>query len=148
MASPPERRKLPHGIPSFVPDGAVYFVTICCRQKGVNHLCVEEVAKQVIESVQFRHNRGDWFVHLWLLMPDHVHALLSFPRDKSMRAIVAKWKELVAKKAGVRWQRDFFDHRLRGDESYVEKASYIRMNPVRQGLVAKPEDWPYVWEGR
>jgi len=47
---------------------------------------------------------------------------------------------------GIGWQRDFFDHRLRKNEAYLEKAAYIRMNPVRAGLVASAEDWPYVWE--
>jgi hypothetical protein len=37
----------------------------------------------------------------------------------------------------------FFEHRLQGDESLDEKAGYILENPVRAGLVAKPEDWPY-----
>jgi hypothetical protein len=41
------------------------------------------------------------------------------------------------------WQRDFFDHRLRDDESFEEKAAYILNNPVRAGLVNRFEDWPY-----
>ncbi len=100
----------------------------------------------IFESVEFRQRRGDWFVHLLLLMPDHLHMLVSFPRDTAMKAVIAGWKEIVAKKEKVRWQRDFFDHRLRAKESFEEKAHYIRMNPVRQGLVAAPQDWRFVWE--
>jgi len=37
---------------------------------------------------------------------------------------------------GIKWQRDFFEHRLRSDESWREKADYILANPVRKGLVA------------
>ncbi len=62
--------------------------------------------------------------------------------DKAIR----DWRRLVAKKAGVVWQDGFFDHRLRGNESYEEKAHYIRMNPVRAGLVTEPREWPYIWE--
>jgi len=40
-------------------------------------------------------------------------------------------------------QKDFFEHRLRSDESAQEKSDYILVNPVRAGLVPKPEDWPY-----
>ena len=90
--------------------------------------------------------RGDWFVRLWLLMPDHLHALISFPRDKIPTKVIANWKEIIAKKTQVTWQRDFFDHRLRSDESHEEKAHYIRQNPARKGLVTKPEDWKFVWE--
>src|SRR3989339_516196 len=142
-----QRKQLPHGIPSWVTDKAVFFVTICCKDKVRNQLCHDDVAKLIFESVEFRQEKKDWFVYLWLLMHDHMHVLVSLPVDKSMKQVIAKWKEYVAKRTGIRWQRDFFDHRLRSGESYVEKAAYIRMNPVRAGLVERPEDWKYVWEG-
>ena len=79
-------------------------------------------------------------------MPDHLHMLVSFPRDAAMKAVIAGWKEIVAKKESVRWQRDFFDHRLRATESYEEKAHYIRMNPVRRNLAPTSDAWSFVWE--
>ena len=39
-----------------------------------------------------------------------------------------------------------FDHRIRNSENLEEKFQYIRMNPVRRGLVATPGEWPWVWE--
>jgi putative transposase len=44
------------------------------------------------------------------------------------------------------WQPGFFDHLLRTDESYGQKWEYVRMNPVRTGLVSTPEEWPYQGE--
>ena len=44
------------------------------------------------------------------------------------------------------WQRRFFDHVLRSDESYAEKWNYVRENPVRAGLVKSADDWPYAGE--
>lgn len=44
------------------------------------------------------------------------------------------------------WQRGFFDHVLRSDESYAQKWDYVRENPVRAGLVKRAEDWPYAGE--
>jgi len=85
-----------------------------------------------------------WFVHLAVIMPDHVHFLLSFPRNKSLQIVMSKWKEWTAKSLRIKWQRDFFEHRLRRDESYREKAAYILANPVRAGLVKDWEDWPYL----
>ncbi len=79
-------------------------------------------------------------------MPDHLHALVSFPKDRNPTKIIANWKENVAKTTDVRWQRDFFDHRLRNDESYDEKAHYIRQNPVRKALVSDPKGWDFFWE--
>jgi hypothetical protein len=45
-------------------------------------------------------------------------------------------KRITAKIAGIQWQRNFFDHRLRHNESKAEKYDYICQNPVRAGLAA------------
>ena len=44
------------------------------------------------------------------------------------------------------WQRRFFDHVLRSDESYAQKWNYVRENPIRAGLVTVAEDWRYSGE--
>ena len=44
------------------------------------------------------------------------------------------------------WQKGFFDHVMRSEESYSEKWAYVALNPVRKHLVARPEDWPYQGE--
>jgi hypothetical protein len=44
------------------------------------------------------------------------------------------------------WQREFFDHVLRSNESYAEKWNYVRDNPVRAGFVTSANDWPYAGE--
>ena len=84
-------------------------------------------------------------MHLIVLMPDHLHCLASFPSDQNMQSVISKWKEYTAKKLAIQWQRDFFEHRLRTDESLRDKSDYILMNPVRRGLVKNPKEWPYVW---
>ena len=142
----PKRKVLLHEVPFWAKSGDVFFITICCQLRGENQLCRPEVGQVLIESVRFRQERGDWYARLFLLMPDHLHALISFPPENSMKAVVAKWKEYSRRQLGVVWQRGFFDHRLRREESLDEKAQYIRMNPVRLGLAGRPEDWPWVWE--
>jgi len=47
---------------------------------------------------------------------------------------------------GYVWQSGFFDHVMRSRESYSQKWEYVRMNPVRAGLVDEPEKWPYQGE--
>ena len=44
------------------------------------------------------------------------------------------------------WQKGFFDHVMRSEESYSEKWLYVAENPVRKNLAARPEDWPYQGE--
>lgn len=146
LRAPLDRKRLPHDTPSWVRDGSTFFITICCTPRGHNQLCHPGIAHVLFESVRFRHARGDWYVHLLLLMPDHLHGLISFPRDRAMKSVVSKWKEIVAKKTTVVWQRDFFDHRLRDDENFMQKAHYIRMNPVRAHLTTDRVLWPFKWE--
>jgi putative transposase len=134
-----------HGVPQWATANAIFFLTICCRQRGINQLCSEAVAAVLFEAAAFRQRSGHWYVHLLLLMPDHLHALITLPRTADMSKVVANFKEFTAKRAGISWQRDFFDHRLRGRESLQEKWNYVLMNPVRKGLVDHSEAWPYVW---
>ncbi len=84
-------------------------------------------------------------MHVALLMPDHLHALVSFPPEGEMQKIIRQWKSFTARTLNISWQRDFFDHRLRREESFLEKEDYVRANPVRAGLVGNAEAWPYVW---
>jgi putative transposase len=142
----PQRRALPHAVPSWVEPGTTFFVTLCCAPRGKNQLCQSAVATAIFESVRRRHESHDWFMRLLVLMPDHLHALIAFPRDREMVRMVRLWKSFLARHAGVYWQRDFFDHRIRNDHEYELKADYIRQNPARAGLVNGAESWPFMWE--
>jgi putative transposase len=141
----PERKTLPHEIPSWANNGSLFFITLCTRPRGLNQLCHPETAAWIKDSLDFRERRGDWQISLVLLMPDHLHALMSFPPTPGMKAAIASWKHYVSHERKIEWQRDFFEHRLRSNDSIIEKAHYIRMNPVRAGLIAAHESWPYVW---
>jgi len=143
----PERKTLPHKIPAWVNDGSEYFITICTTPKGISQLCHNDVASVLHDAFLFYQNRGELWVHLLLLMPDHLHAIISFNREPGMQKSIRELKKFTARTMKLSWQRDFFDHRLRSDELYIEKANYIRMNPVRAGLCDHPNDWPYVWSG-
>lgn len=48
--------------------------------------------------------------------------------------------------AGPFWQRGFFDHILRSQESYAQKWAYVQLNPIRAGLVSRVDEWPYQGE--
>jgi putative transposase len=122
--------------------GAIYFITICCRQRGFNHLCNDEAAAVLENTARIYHERGRWNLDLLLLMPDHLHALIGVDGQTSLSQLIRDYKRITAKIAGVRWQRNFFDHRLRHDESLAEKFAYICQNPVRAGLSRTEHDWP------
>ncbi len=130
-------------MPSWVPDGATYFLTICADERGGSVL--PGTAPGILQAAIAYHEMQRWHLHLLVVMPDHVHLLASFPVEPGLRKTVGSWKSFTARQGGFRWQTDFFEHRLRADESHDEKAHYIRMNPVRAGLCADWRDWPHRW---
>ena len=140
------RLSFDHATPAWIKGRCLYFITICCVPRGINQLCHPSVAKGILDAADQYHTRGRWYVELMLLMPDHLHALLGFPPTESMNQVIRSWKHFLTWHHGIKWQRDYFDHRLRNHEGHAEKTAYIRNNPVRAGLVKAPGDWPYVWE--
>jgi hypothetical protein len=74
-------------------------------------------------------------------MPDHLHMPVGILGDANL---FRDFKRITAKIARIHWRRNFFDHRMRHDESETEKFDYIRQNPVRAGLISAEEEWPYV----
>lgn len=144
--APIGRKILPHDLPLFVnPADHIFFITICAASREGSTLLAS--ASDLLASVRKSEEQGRWFARIFLVMPDHAHALLRFPSHGSMRETIRGWKRWTARFLGVKWQDGFFDHRLRSDESLDEKARYIWENPVRAGLVHQPEDWPHVHLG-
>jgi REP element-mobilizing transposase RayT len=143
----PNRQSLPHHVPAWVETGSLYFVTICCAARGKNHLCRPIVAGQIFDSVTHRQREAQWFVRLLLLMPDHLHMLVTFPPTAKLVTTIRLWKGYLARQHGIRWQKDFFEHRVRNAGLLQSTAAYIRQNPVRAGLISNADGWAYVWEG-
>ncbi len=139
------RKRLDHTTHFAGRFGAIYFVTVCCQQRRSNQLCDKKISDVLFDTARIYHERGRWNLTLLLLMPDHLHGLIGVDGRDSLSELIRDYKRITAKIAGVRWHRNFFDHRLRHDESLAEKFAYICQNPVRAGLVHKECDWPYVF---
>ena len=142
----PSRRKLPHEVPAWVTPGSRYFLTINCRRRGENNLCARERVDPLLESVAVYERLNRWHMWLLLVMPDHVHMIASFDPSRGIAGPIAAWKGYHARHLNIEWQEGFFEHRLRTADEFAEKMHYVRMNPVRQGLVTAPEHWPHRWE--
>ena len=89
-------------------------------------------------------------VTAWVFLPDHWHAILfpPYPRtiSQAMKSVKLASTNALGRlrgEAGELWQPRFFDHALRTVQDYWEKVEYIHLNPVRRGLVARPEDWTW-----
>jgi putative transposase len=140
----PQRRKLPHSIPSWVGQGARHFITINCHERGVNSLCRDNVATELLNSAHFYEEIGRWYLWLMVVMPDHVHLVATFDLGHGLDATVKGWKGFQKRNLRIEWQADYFEHRLRNDDEFIEKMHYVRMNPVRKELVASSDEWPHV----
>lgn len=141
------RKRLKHGIPPWVKDGELYFITINTQPRGRNALAKDDIARELKRAFQSYTDLNKWWPRLVVLMPDHLHALLSLnTREHSIAQIISPWKAYLAKTVQLKWQEGFFEHRVRSQSSLEEKADYLRQNPVRAGLIQKPADWPYIWE--
>ncbi len=134
------RRHLPH----FQSDFKTYFITFVTQHRFV----LPERARDVV----LRHvtQCAAYWLHVAVVMPDHVH-LLATPTH-ALRVVIGRIKgassrevNLAIGRRGTLWQQESFDHELRSDESLLQKAEYIRQNPVRKGLVERAEDYPWLW---
>lgn len=133
-------------------DNPVFFVTTCTHNRK-KILTNSKVATILVEEWKSAKERHDWYIGRYVIMPDHVHFLCSPGNDsKSLSDFMKFWKEWTAKKIchecgidGHIWQREFFDHLLRNEESYVQKWDYILNNPVRAGLIRNAAELP--WQG-
>ncbi len=88
------RKKLPHSVPQWVTDGSWYFITINCAPPGKNHLCRADIGDDLLAAMAHNHKKLVWDCRLCLLMPDHLHAILAFPRDPGMKTVLSNWKNL------------------------------------------------------
>ncbi len=126
----------------------IYFVTTCTNNRRAI-LAKRSVHQAFVHFAEKGAQRGAW-VGAYVLMPDHLHAFvglddhkIDLPRwMKSLKNTLSKVlrsDRIIA----PHWQKDFFDHVLRSEESYEEKWHYVRANPVRAGLVKRWQDWPF-----
>ena len=93
-----------------------------------------------------RHLEGEeiWIVRSAVVMPDHLHMLAMLRRGAELSDAVRLFKGRLSpalRKQGVRWQPNFYDHRMRADEDRLPVFLYIYLNPYRAGLVAGDQPW-------
>ncbi|MCL0065367.1 transposase [Dehalococcoidia bacterium] len=126
-----------------------YFVTLCAKHLQ-NPFQEEALAEEVIESLLFIRKEKALLLYCYCLMPDHLHVVLS-PSTKSgnISKIMQGFKSYTTRLgwkygiSGKLWQRSFYDHIARTDEHLLTICEYILANPVRKGLVERPENWLY-----
>jgi putative transposase len=83
-------------------------------------------------------------------MPDHLHVVLQVQNPRTTVAqFVAHFKAIITRAGRPQgyavWQRSFHDHVLRDYEDFATRCRYVVDNPVRKGMVAEWQEYPYAW---
>lgn len=116
---------------------------------GVCWLKRPDIARIVIDGWRHFDSKRYQLIE-WVIMPNHVHVLVQLVSPFSLPTVVHGWKSFSAHlinralgRKGAVWQADYWDRFMRDREHLAKTAQYIRENPVKAGLAARPEDWPW-----
>ena len=118
------------------------------RGAGSCHLRRPDIAELVSSAMRHFHE-SRYLLREWVIMPNHVHAVVWPMPNYLLSDILKSWKQFTSRRAKKIlamggepfWQPEFYDHWIRSDEENERIARYIRNNPVTAGLCARPEDW-------
>jgi len=140
--------RLHHKTPNWVKSGATFHIRVRTTVEQDTELTGPRLARGLLAAARYYHSLNYWWCQLFLVMPDHVHAMLIFPQESGMSVTVRNWKRGTARLYGVRWQENYFDHRIRNDRERDETWNYIRRNPVVKRLCAIEEEWSHWWSAQ
>ncbi|HEY2547149.1 MAG TPA: transposase [Candidatus Acidoferrum sp.] len=134
--------------PSNYQGKASYFVTLCCHDRQVTFSnpanCVH-----LLEILRATSASRSFAIHAYCIMPDHVHLLAEGLEPHSDLLNFLKTLKLKSSRAFSShlnhplWQKKYYDHILRPNESPDSVAWYIWLNPVRAGLATHPAEFPF-----
>src|SRR5713226_5525355 len=135
---------MPWGLTRFHHSGQSHFVTFCCYHRC--RLLTTDEGRRIFESALERVRRSyRLYVYGYIVMPEHVHLLLSEPPQDTLADALKSLKQGVSRRligdADHFWQKRYYDFNIRNYPQFVEKLRYIHRNPVKGGLCERPEDW-------
>lgn len=126
-----------------------YFVTFSTHQRR-RLFAVENYVRLFLQTL-YRHRReGHYQLHAFVLMPEHVHLLLTpahaITLEHAIQLIKGACSHALGQILGRRreiWQRGFTDHRIRDGRDFYQHQTYIHQNPVVRGLAENPQEYRY-----
>lgn len=129
-------------------SGQSHFVTFSCyrRQALFSTAAIRDLFLEILEQTRRRFSLR---VYGYVVMPEHLHLLVSEPGSGTLADAIHFLKLSLAKQSisaehvdsGHFWQRRYYNRNIRSYSDFMEKLRYIHRNPVKRGLCEKPEDW-------
>jgi putative transposase len=138
---------MPSNLKRHQSTGQDHFITFTCYKR--RPLLTTEQActtfESLLEQQRIRHN---FHVYAYVVMPNHVHLLLSEPPETALSKVLNVLKtqtsrQLTTKDDTPFWQARYYDLNIFTWPKFREKRIYIHRNPVAEGLVLEPEHWPW-----
>jgi REP-associated tyrosine transposase len=130
-------------------QAGVYFVTMDTWERHAVFINTD-LAKIVVEQIVSCRDRGFYKLHAFVLMPEHLHVLLTPNEDASIEKVMQMIKGGSSHRIGKEkpqafpiWHRSFHDRWIRDAEQFWQAKSYIEQNPVKAGLAQAAEE--YAW---
>ena len=138
---------MPWGLKRYQQAYCLHFVTFSCyrRQPLLGKAAAREIFERDLERVRTWYG---FYVSGYVVMPEHVHLLVSEPERAQLSLAIQMLKQIVSRKLRSPdrrrfWQVRYYDLPVWNEKKRVEKLRYIHRNPVARGLVARPEDWKW-----
>jgi putative transposase len=136
---------MPAGLRRYQQAGQLHFITFSCyrRQKKLGSARARTLFESSLEKTRRAYGFG---VIGYVVMPEHVHLLMSEPVSKPLATALQALKQSVARRLALRrpepfWQARYYDFNVWSNRKRIEKLRYLHRNPVTRSLVVKPEDW-------
>ncbi len=124
----------------------LHFITFTCyhHHAYLAQPTTRDLFEQMLEQTRKLYR---FYINAYVVMPEHVHLLLSEPERKLLSVAMQALKQSVARRQTVAptpfWQARYYDRNIRSAEEFKEKLQYIHANPVKRGLATAPEDWKW-----
>jgi putative transposase len=137
---------MPWSLKRFHESGQTHFVTFSCYHR--RPLLADASAKITFENAlkRVRNNFGVC-IYGYVVMPEHVHLLISEPPEATFADAIKSLKQGVSRRlideADHFWQKRYYDFNIRDYSQFQEKLRYIHRNPVTRGLCTRPEEWEW-----
>ncbi len=115
----------------------------------------DEVAELMVATFFKYRDAGEFDLHEYVVMPNHIHLLLSINDEQKLSRVIQLVKGGFShslRENGIVfravWEQRYYDRRVRDENEFAEFARYIRQNPVRKHLVENAREYPYSSAGK
>lgn len=138
---------MPDGLKRYQQNDDLHFITFSCYKRKPL-LSAPDAPGIFVETLERVRRWYDFGVLGYVVMPEHVHLLVSEPERGPLALAIQMLKQLTAHKLkhGTTepfWHTRYYDYNVRSSKKRVEKLRYLHRNPVVRGLVEKPEEWEW-----